>query len=114
MFRGQIIHGDGIGKMTGYPTANLDISAEAVCLDDGVYAAWVTLDKNKHSAALVIQKSVGKVEAHVLDLVANDLYGQEMQVEPVERVSGIEMLTGDDLINKITQDIRAVRDVLGV
>ena len=43
MIGGIIVHGDGLGKTLGYPTANIDVEPSSVRFESGVYAARATL-----------------------------------------------------------------------
>ena len=54
MFAGKVIHGDGIGKKLGFPTANLEIKISELDLKSGVYSAQSFLLEDKYSAALII------------------------------------------------------------
>ncbi|OIO19599.1 MAG: hypothetical protein CO029_04535 [Candidatus Magasanikbacteria bacterium CG_4_9_14_0_2_um_filter_41_10] len=112
MLGGKIIRGDGIGRTLGFPTANIDISPDKVHFDAGVYAARATLFGNVYKAALVIMKQPLKVEAHLLDYSGDDIYGQEIHFEPVQRVSTLERYdTMEELKRKIEKDILLVRVV---
>ncbi|OGH73102.1 MAG: hypothetical protein A2921_00900 [Candidatus Magasanikbacteria bacterium RIFCSPLOWO2_01_FULL_43_20b] len=111
--KGEVIHGDGVGKKLGYPTANLDIKKEKIKLSPGVYAARAVLNAKKYNASLVIQEKVWKVEVHLLDYVGEDFYGAYLEVAVVEKVSElIPFKTEKELIEKIERDIRKVREVL--
>ena len=111
MISGIVIHGDGIGKSLGYPTANLDIEKNKCRLTPGVYAAKAILDKKEYQAALAIQESKWKVEVNLLDYVGEDFYGKYLEVEEIQKVSEMEGFTGkDSLIEKIAGDIKKVRD----
>jgi len=113
MIVGEVIHGDGVGKRLGYPTANLDISKEKMKLSPGVYAARAILNTKKYNASLVIQEKVFKVEVHLLDYVGDDFYGDYLEVEAVEKVSEIvPFKTEKKLIEKIGRDVEKVREVL--
>ncbi|PIR75525.1 MAG: hypothetical protein CO030_02865 [Candidatus Magasanikbacteria bacterium CG_4_9_14_0_2_um_filter_42_11] len=112
MLGGKIIRGDGIGRTLGYPTANINIDPEKVHFDAGVYAARATLLGTVYKAALVIMQHPWKVEAHLLDYTGDDIYGQDIQFEPVQRVSTLERYdTMDELKRKIAKDIALVREV---
>lgn len=113
MFGGVVIHGDGIGKKLGYPTANLNVSVESTGQKAGVYAAYAFLNEKKYRAALAIQEKLGKVEAHLLDYTGQDFYGERLEVEAMERVSGMEKCeTKKDLIEKIKKDIQKIKMLL--
>ncbi|HCM54197.1 MAG TPA: hypothetical protein DIS59_04665 [Candidatus Magasanikbacteria bacterium] len=112
MIGGIIVHGDGLGKTLGYPTANIDVEQSSVRFESGVYAARATLHGKIYDAALVIIQSPWKVEAHLLDYAGPDIYGQELRIEPIQRVSSLERYDDiDELKAKIGRDITLVRQV---
>lgn len=109
----MVVHGDGEGSALGYPTANFDISKEELGLVSGVYAARVTYLNGVYKAALVVLDAPWKVEAHLLDYTGGDLYGAELFVEPLEKVSDIiKHSTITELKQKIADDVEKVKDVL--
>ncbi len=112
MFQGIVIHGDGLGKGLGYPTANLDISAEKTRCKDGVYAAKAYFRKKEYKAALIIQSARKKVEVYLFDYKDEDFYGLELEVDPVQKVSEIETYENDQkLKEKIAKDIELIEQV---
>lgn len=113
MISGKVIHGDGVGKRLGYPTANLDIKKEKIKLSPGVYAARAVLNGKKYNASLIIQKKIWKVEVHLLDYVGEDFYGAVLEVEPVEKVSEIVQFDNKKwLIKKISGDVNKIKKIL--
>ena len=113
MISGLVVHGDGIGRTLGYPTANI-VPAEEMFLEDGVYAAWVLVREHRHGAALVISQKGKKIEVYLLDYSGQDLYGTHLAVDPVQQVSAMQRLTEEDLEKKIERDITLIRSVLGI
>lgn len=110
MILGRVVYGDGLGKKLGFPTANLDITVERTGLKAGVYAAYAFLNKKKYQAALAIQEKLNKVEVHLLDYSGQDFYGECLEVEPLQLVSGMEKCeTREELIVKIGRDVESVR-----
>lgn len=114
MLKGKVIKGDGIGrKRLDSPTANLDIRTEEVGLKEGVYAAWVILNKKKYVAALVILPKINKVEVRLIDYQGEDFYGEDLEVEVVEKISEIlDLALGERLKKKIGDDIEKVKKIL--
>lgn len=108
-FSAIVIRGGGRGRGLGCPTANLDLTCEAISLPDGVYAARSTLGERVYVAALVVDRRFGKVEAHLLDFADRDLYGETLAVEVFQKVSDIAELTATDLPKKIATDVRLIR-----
>ena len=113
MFGGIVIQGDGIGKGLGYPTANLSIPPKDTKLKDGVFAAKAFLRKKEYNAALVIDAERKKVEVYLFEYIGKDFYGMHMEVEPVQKVSEIELYESEEkLKQKIERDIEQIKQVL--
>ena len=115
MINGFVIHGDGIGKKLGFPTANLDIKKESCSLASGIYAGKTCLNKKEYFAALVIQEKVWKVEVYLLDYEGEDFYGDYLSVEIIEKVGELEDFKGsDNLIKKIGDEVDKVKEVFNL
>jgi len=130
--RGIVVRGDARGRTLGYPTANLGPDAAGMVPADGVYAGrlvritradgrLVSDDDPERTMPAAI--SVGtnptfdglsrRVEAYVLDRDDLDLYGEEVAVELVERLRGMERFGSvDELLATMADDVRRTRDVL--
>ncbi|HAT03888.1 MAG TPA: hypothetical protein DCS29_03905 [Candidatus Magasanikbacteria bacterium] len=114
MIHGIVIHGDGLGRSYGYPTANLDCIRKDVKFSSGVYAAWAFVNHKKYTSALVIQHDPWKVEVYIIGF-DGDLYGKYVEVDPVQKVSELEWFeTTEEIIKKIDQDIVLVKEVLAL
>lgn len=96
----------------GYPTANLDIQDNDFLVQPGVYAAYAKLHGREHEAVLVVQDQPRKIEVHLFGYSGTHLYGSTLAVDPLKRVSDIvSFLTREELLAKINNDIRLVREV---
>ncbi|MCD8266490.1 MAG: riboflavin biosynthesis protein RibF [Prevotellaceae bacterium] len=92
---GRVVHGKGVGRQLGFPTANLDVPEEKLVPACGVYAVRAELrDGGSHAAMLNIGNrptmrdgGAVSVEVHLLDFVG-DLYGETLSVELVSRLRG--------------------------
>lgn len=114
MFGGIVVRGDGIGRTYGYPTANINCSKKNVDIQPGVYACYAFVHKKKYPAALAIQQKPWKLEVHLFDF-DEDLYGIYMEVEPIQKVGEYQSVSNTkELIEKIQNDIKMVKDLLGV
>lgn len=111
---GTVASGSGIGRILGFPTANLDIGLCAVPAH-GVYAAEAVVDGKRYNAAVnigiapTIRGSIQIVEAHLLDF-SSDLTGSPLalvfhkHLRPEKKFS-----SRDDLIAAIARDVQSVR-----
>lgn len=112
MIQGKVIHGKAIGRLRGYPTANLDIDPKKTHLAPGVYAAYVLIDHVNYQASLIIMFEPKKVEVHILDFPKNNLYSYILDIEPIQRVSQVEKIKDEsELKEKIKHDLILVRKV---
>lgn len=85
---GKVVHGNGIGRKIGFPTANIQIQTEKVLPTCGVYAANVFLqDNDQKYMAIVnigINPTVGNehlsIETHIIHF-QGDLYDQSIKID---------------------------------
>ena len=124
---GVVVRGDQRGRDLGFPTANVRAEPWAAVPADGVYAGRVIrIDERGNTlsdpAPATAAISVGtnptfegrhrSVEAFVLDF-SGDLYGQNLGVEFVQRLRGMERYDSlDDLIVAMHGDVRQTRELL--
>lgn len=119
--RGVVVHGNERGRAMGYPTANLSPTSEGFIPADGVYAARVLHDGTVYPAAVSVGNNptfVGvpakQIEAHLLD-VDLDLYDDVITVFFTEYIRPmIAFASMDELAERMQQDDRTIRGVLGV
>lgn len=113
-----VIKGAGIGRKLGFPTANLDIKGRALP-PQGVYAVRVIHQAKHHQGVTNIgvrptlenQAPRLHMETHLLDF-HQDLYGQELEIEFVERLRDEERFQDKErLRTQIARDIKAARMV---
>jgi len=119
---GMVMHGGGVGRELGFPTANI-LPHHRVMPPDGVYAAEVVLDNGTEQPAAVniglrptIEPShdevARSVEAHILDF-ESDIYGRPIEVafwqylRPEHKYETLESLQA-----AIAADVDRVREVL--
>lgn len=121
---GLVERGAGRGRTIGVPTANLSSTAELVPAQ-GVYSTIATVRGRRHKAVTNIgfnptfaaQRSptlapVFHIETHLLD-VAQDLYGEILKIEFVQRLREERKFSGvDELVSQIHRDIEAARSHL--
>ncbi len=84
---GTVEHGRGVGHELGFPTANLQVDANKLVPQSGVYVAQTTIDGKTYKVMLNIGSNptfdLGNrlfVEAHVLDFYG-DLYSRMLSLE---------------------------------
>jgi riboflavin kinase/FMN adenylyltransferase len=113
---GKVVEGNRLGRQLGFPTANLETSGLTLP-PNGVYAAHVRWKRARYRGAVNIGVrptlntgiSELRVEVHLLDF-NQDIYGEELEVQMVERVRGEQQFASlDELKEQICRDIEAVR-----
>jgi len=118
---GRVVHGEGVGRELGFPTANLRLDEDKLIPADGIYATWVRIvgEERTRAGALCIGVrptfggQVRVIEVHVLDL-ARDLYGARIQVEFVEWLRPEERFENAAALSvAIGRDVAEVRRRLG-
>jgi riboflavin kinase/FMN adenylyltransferase len=116
--RGEVIHGEKIGRTIGFPTANIELG-DYIRPADGIYAARTRLADGRvfASAAYVGRRPTvdgidERLEVNLFDF-DEDLYGQVLQTEFIAYVRGDMKFDGlDSLKRQIALDCAAIRAIL--
>lgn len=114
---GRVAHGDRLGRVLGFPTANLRVQRRRPPLQ-GVYAVRLY---GVSPSALPAVANIGTrptvdgvrplLEVHVLDFAA-DIYGRMVQVEFVERLREERRFESlEALKEQISRDVAAARAI---
>ena len=116
---GVVVRGAQRGRELGYPTANVETLPYSAIPADGVYAGWLVVEGEAMPAAISVGTNPTfhgherRVEAYVLDRDDLDLYGEEVAVELVARLRGMERFASvDELLATMAEDVRRAREVL--
>jgi riboflavin kinase/FMN adenylyltransferase len=121
--RGEVVAGDGRGRLLGFPTANLHLHPRQLLPADGVYAVRVRLPAV--ASCLELQPAlayVGRrptfgpgervVELHLLDF-QGDLLGYELRADFVRRLRPDRTFpNAEALARQMAQDAAAARALL--
>ena len=118
-FWGWVVKGDCRGAKLGYPTANLNVTPTVKMLPlNGVYAVFALLRDARFPALLYIghRPTYGcsdlTVEVFLLDF-KEDLYGEKMGVELIERLRGdLTFPSEDSLVRQMRLDELKGREIL--
>ena len=121
VMQGTVVHGKGLGRTRGMPTANLGLPANKILPPFGVYASVVHLEDGAVRTGLtnigprpsVDDIPVPTIETYILDF-DGDLYGQELTLEVREWIREIRKFTGglEEVTEQVGRDIESVRSVL--
>lgn len=117
--RGVVVRGDGRGKGLGFPTANLQIAgSDKLIPPQGIYAVRGVLRSGTYAGALhlgprpTFKGSPPSIELHLIDF-DRDIYGEEVRVDFVEQLRGVEPFTTvDALVAQIRVDVEKARHVV--
>lgn len=115
---GEVIHGNHLGRRLGFPTANIDPDRIHVALM-GIFAVRVTglgEETLEGVASVGTRPTVGGtkmlLEVYIFDF-DEDIYGQELQVEFVEKIRDeLNFPDIDALIENINNDVVCARKIL--
>lgn len=89
---GEVVSGDGIGRMLGFPTANLALGSSVLWPADGVYLAQVSWNGRASPGLLylgtrpTLSGAARRCEVHLLDDPAGDLIGAVLEVQILSRI----------------------------
>ncbi len=115
---GTIVTGDGMGKLLGFPTANISIFESRLIPGDGVYATWAYIKGDRYLSATSIgtkptfNGNSRLVEVYLIDFDC-DIYGETMEIEFLERIRGqMKFDDQEQLVEKMNQDIIKVKNIL--
>ena len=118
--QGVVVHGKGIGRTQGMPTANIRIPSNKILPPYGVYGSLVRLKEGVRTGLTNIglrpsvdDLPIPTVETHILDF-DGDLYGQELTLEIAEWVRGIHKFEGGlkEVTEQVGRDIEYIRSVM--
>lgn len=109
--RGKVIHGRGMGKQLGFPTANIDFT-NYYLPKRGVYLTKILVDGKYYDGVTNIGKKPTfkdqaiSLETYIFDL-DRDLYGQYITIEFIEFMRDeIKYSNKEALVNQINKDVK--------
>lgn len=118
LLRGEVLHGDKLGRTIGFPTANMLVVGHRRPAY-GIYASRVRLDDGRLLPAATnfgvrptFSPPKELLETYIFDF-AEDLYGRSIEVELVQFLRAEEKFDDlDSLIEQMGRDCAAARIVL--
>jgi riboflavin kinase/FMN adenylyltransferase len=114
---GAVVHGDGIGRTLGFPTANLRLHEERVVPTDGIYAVWTRIaggpERRAGAMSVGVRPTFGgqvrTLEVFVLDW-SGELPGLELEVEFADWIRPERKFPSREaLIAAMEEDVAEVR-----
>lgn len=117
---GIVVHGKGVGRKFGLPTANLQMQENKIFPPYGVYGAQLLLDGKTYEAMTNVgirpsddDNPRPTVESYILDF-DEDIYGKEVTVELKYFVRKIRKFPGGlkEVKQQVEKDIKTVKTML--
>ena len=119
-FSGEVVHGNGIGKTIGTPTANIKLNSnEKIIPLDGVYAVICQIKDANYKGIMNIgfkptvdEGQKRTVEIHLFDY-EKDIYGQDLRTKVIERIRDeVKFNTLKELKSQILKDNEKAKIIL--
>lgn len=116
---GTVVQGQQLGRILGFPTANIRLNDESpLFLANGVYAVVVELaDKKYHGMANIgirptLDQHLLTIEVNIFDF-SSDIYEKEISVGFIDRIRDEQKFPGlTELKNQIRLDKERVTEIL--
>jgi riboflavin kinase / FMN adenylyltransferase len=116
---GRVVAGDKLGRIIGYPTANLEIEVKHKLIPmDGIYAVTVSHEHDQYGGMLyignrpTINGTKQNIEVNIFDF-NKDIYGESLTVHLHKQIRGDKKLSDlEALKNQIDLDKQAAHSIL--
>jgi len=118
--KGTVEHGDGRGKHIGIPTANISVWEKKLIPSEGVYAAYIYINKKKFPTVVSIgyrptfYELPGQqtIEAHILNF-SEQIYGMQIKLQFISRLREEKKFGSvKELMNQVRKDISDAEEAL--
>jgi riboflavin kinase/FMN adenylyltransferase len=117
--RGIVVHGTGMGRIIGVPTANIQPDVpEKLAPGAGVYAGWAVRDSRRAPCVISIgpRPTFGiaeeTIEAHIPGF-HGDLYGKHLRIEFSRKLREIiRFESSEALVEQIQRDIETLHHLI--
>lgn len=119
-FKGKVAHGEKRGRLLGFPTANVRLKRQTLPLS-GVYAVRVqgeNLPMTLGVANVGLRPTVAgrepRCEVHLFNF-ADDIYGQQIEIEPVRFIRPEQKFSGLDALKaQIARDSEQAKQLFNL
>ncbi|OLS01766.1 bifunctional riboflavin kinase/FAD synthetase [Tissierella creatinophila] len=113
--KGQVVHGNKIGRTLGFPTANLELSSNYQIPKIGVYETKTIIDGKSYVSLTSIgtNPTVGgnsmKIETYILDF-SSDIYNKKIQIEFIKYIRKEMMFCNlEELKIQMQKDVETIK-----
>ena len=121
LLNGTVIHGDKLGRILGFPTANIQVQEEYKLIPgNGTYAVWVKVENGTYRGMLnigirpTLNGNQQRIEVHILDF-ENEIYNSDLAVTFVKRLRDEKKFDSlDALKNQLETDKSNVIKILSL
>jgi riboflavin kinase / FMN adenylyltransferase len=119
-FSGEVVHGNGIGKTIGTPTANIKVNSnEKIIPLDGVYAVICQIKDANFKGIMnigykptLVAGQKRTIEIHLFNY-QRDIYGQDLRAKVIERIRDeVKFNSLKDLKSQILNDNEKAKKIL--
>ena len=118
-FSGEVIDGDKLGRLLGYPTANLKITdAEKIIPGDGIFAVYATYEQTKYKGMMsigfrpTVNGTKRVVEINLFDFDKH-IYGETLKVYVKKYLRAeVKFNTTEALVKQMDEDKKASLKIL--
>ncbi len=116
---GRVVKGEKIGRMIGFPTANIEIESKYKLIPaDGAYAVEVQLNDQYYGGMLnigyrpTVSGKTKTIEVHIFEF-DNEIYGENLKISFCKRIrEEIKFADIEALKKQLAQDKLAAIDIL--
>lgn len=117
---GTVVHGDGIGRHIGFPTANIQPQDPRQQIPaNGAYAVLVGIAEQTYAGMLYIgtrptfaNKNERRMEVNILDF-SGDIYGRSVSVAFIKRLRGEQRFPSPQALEaQLNKDRQAARQII--
>lgn len=117
--KGKVVHGKGLGRTVGMPTANIEPNQEYELPKEGVYATWIYVGSERFPSVTNIGKRPSvdddkqiTIEAYILDF-ESDIYDKTVELEVVGYIRDVKKFDSlKEVQEQVQKDIKTAKDML--
>lgn len=115
---GKVINGYKIGRMLGFPTANIQLTNNKLLPQDGVYAVECQIDDKTYKGVLSIgERATFNIEGKSIELhiffFDSEIYFKEIKIQIKDFLREQQKFSSkEELIEQITKDCENAKNIL--